>query len=326
MNSDQYPHLRRLRRSATLRDMLNENRLSASEFIYPLFVVNGSSVRTPIEPMPGIDQMSVDIAVEEALRAAESGVKSVLLFGIPNTKDSTGSSAASPDEAVQKAVAAIKKASPDTYVITDVCLCEYTDHGHCGIVSGNDVDNNATLPLLAQVAVSHAQAGADMVAPSAMMDGQVAAIRAGLNEADFSDIPVMGYSAKYASAFYGPFRIAADSTPQFGDRRAYQMAPNQAREAMLEVEADLEEGADIIMVKPALAYLDVIKEASIRFDTPLAAYNVSGEYSMIAAAGQAGWIDRERAMMEVLTSIKRAGADLIITYSAIEAAEFISRG
>ena len=326
MTSDQYPHLRRLRRSATLRDMLNENRLSASEFIYPLFVVNGSSVRTPIEPMPGIDQMSVDIAVEEALRAAESGVKSVLLFGIPNTKDSTGSSAASSDEAVQKAVAAIKKASPDTYVITDVCLCEYTDHGHCGIVSGNDVDNNLTLPLLAQVAVSHAQAGADMVAPSAMMDGQVAAIRAGLNEADFSDIPVMGYSAKYASAFYGPFRIAADSTPQFGDRRAYQMAPNQAREAMLEVEADLEEGADIIMVKPALAYLDVIKEASIRFDTPLAAYNVSGEYSMIAAAGQAGWIDRERAMMEVLTSIKRAGADLIITYSAIEAAEFISRG
>ena len=326
MTSDQYPHLRRLRRSATLRDMLNENRLSASEFIYPLFVVNGSSVRTPIEPMPGIDQMSVDIAVEEALRAAESGVKSVLLFGIPNTKDSTGSSAASPDEAVQKAVAAIKKAAPDTYVITDVCLCEYTDHGHCGIVSGNDVDNNATLPLLAQVAVSHAQAGADMVAPSAMMDGQVGAIRAGLNEADFSDIPVMGYSAKYASAFYGPFRIAADSTPQFGDRRAYQMAPNQAREAMLEVEADLEEGADIIMVKPALAYLDVIKEASIRFDTPLAAYNVSGEYSMIAAAGQAGWIDRERAMMEVLTSIKRAGADLIITYSAIEAAEFISRG
>ena len=326
MNSDQYPHLRRLRRSATLRDMLNENRLSASEFIYPLFVVNGSGVRTPIEPMPGIDQMSVDIAVEETLRAAESGVKSVLLFGIPNDKDSTGSGAASPDEAVQRAVAAIKKASPETYVITDVCLCEYTDHGHCGIVAGNDVDNDATLPLLAQAAVSHAQAGADMVAPSAMMDGQIAAIRAGLNEADFSDIPVMGYSAKYASAFYGPFRIAADSAPQFGDRRAYQMAPSQGREAMREVEADLEEGADIIMVKPALAYLDVIKEASMRFDTPLAAYNVSGEYSMIAAAGQAGWIDRERAMMEVLTSIKRAGADLIITYSAIEASKFIARG
>jgi porphobilinogen synthase len=326
MKSDQYPHLRRLRRSTTLRDMLNENRLSASEFIYPLFVVNGSGVRTPIEPMPGIDQMSVDIAVEETLRAAEAGVKSVLLFGIPDDKDSTGSGAASPDEAVQKAVTAIKKASPDTYVITDVCLCEYTDHGHCGIVDGNDVDNDATLPLLAQAAVSHAQAGADMVAPSAMMDGQVAAIRAGLNDADFSDIPVMGYSAKYASAFYGPFRIAADSAPQFGDRRAYQMAPSQGREAMREVEADLEEGADIIMVKPALAYLDVIKEASMRFDTPLAAYNVSGEYSMIAAAGQAGWIDRERATMEVLTSIKRAGADLIITYSAIEAAKFIARG
>ncbi len=326
MKSDQYPHLRRLRRSTTLRDMLNENRLSASEFIYPLFIVNGSGVRTPIEPMPGIDQMSVDIAVEETLRAAEAGVKSVLLFGIPDDKDSTGSGAASPDEAVQKAVAAIKKASPDTYVITDVCLCEYTDHGHCGIVAGNDVDNDATLPLLAQAAVSHAQAGADMVAPSAMMDGQVAAIRAGLNDADFSDIPVMGYSAKYASAFYGPFRIAADSAPQFGDRRAYQMAPSQGREAMREVEADLEEGADIIMVKPALAYLDVIKEASMRFDTPLAAYNVSGEYSMIAAAGQAGWIDRERATMEVLTSIKRAGADLIITYSAIEAAKFIARG
>jgi len=326
MKSDQYPHLRRLRRSTTLRDMLNENRLSASEFIYPLFIVNGSGVRTPIEPMPGIDQMSVDIAVEETLRAAEAGVKSVLLFGIPDDKDSTGSGAASPDEAVQKAVTAIKKASPDTYVITDVCLCEYTDHGHCGIVDGNDVDNDATLPLLAQAAVSHAQAGADMVAPSAMMDGQVAAIRAGLNDADFSDIPVMGYSAKYASAFYGPFRIAADSAPQFGDRRAYQMAPSQGREAMREVEADLEEGADIIMVKPALAYLDVIKEASMRFDTPLAAYNVSGEYSMIAAAGQAGWIDRERATMEVLTSIKRAGADLIITYSAIEAAKFIARG
>ncbi|MDE0592793.1 MAG: porphobilinogen synthase [Dehalococcoidia bacterium] len=326
MTSDQYPHLRRLRRNHTLRDMLNENRLSASELIYPLFVVNGSGVRTPIEPMPGIDQMSVDIAVEETLRAVEAGVKSVLLFGIPDDKDSTGSGAASSDEAVQQAVTAIKKASPDTYVITDVCLCEYTDHGHCGIVNGNDIDNDATLPLLAQAAVSHAQAGADMVAPSAMMDGQVAAIRTGLNEADFSDIPVMGYSAKYASAFYGPFRIAADSAPQFGDRRAYQMAPNQGREAMREVEADLEEGADIIMVKPALAYLDVIKEASMRFDTPLAAYNVSGEYSMIAAAGQAGWIDRERAMMEVLTSIKRAGADLIITYSAIEAAEFISRG
>ncbi len=326
MNSDQYHHLRRLRRSATLRDMLNENRLSASEFIYPMFVVNGSGVRTPIEPMPGVDQMSVNIAVEEAQRAMQAGVKSVLLFGIPQDKDATGSRASSPDEAVQQAVAAIKKASPETYVITDVCLCEYTDHGHCGIVSGDDVDNDATLPLLAQTAVSHAEAGADMVAPSAMMDGQVAAIRAGLNDSGFSDVPVMGYSAKYASAFYGPFRIAADSAPQFGDRHTYQMAPGQGREAMREIEADLEEGADIIMVKPALAYLDVIKEASLRFDTPIAAYNVSGEYSMITAAGQAGWIDRERTMMEVLTSIKRAGADLIITYSAIEAANILAKG
>ena len=326
MNSDQYPHLRRLRHSATLRDMLDENRLSASEFIYPMFVVNGTGVRTPIEPMPGVDQMSVDVAVEEAQRAMQAGVKSVLLFGIPDDKDATGSGASDPDEAVQQAVAAIKKASPETYVITDVCLCEYTDHGHCGIVNGNDVDNDATLPLLAQTAVSHAEAGADMVAPSAMMDGQVAAIRAGLNDSGFSDVPVMGYSAKYASAFYGPFRIAADSAPQFGDRRAYQMAPGQGREAMREIEADLKEGADIIMVKPALAYLDVIKEASLRFDTPLAAYNVSGEYSMIAAAGRAGWIDRERAMMEVITSIKRAGADLIITYSAIEAANILAKG
>jgi porphobilinogen synthase len=326
MNSDQYPHLRRLRRNTTLREMLNENRLAASEFIYPMFVVNGSGVRTPIEPMPGIDQISVDIAVEEAQKAMEAGVKSVLLFGIPDTKDATGTASRSQAEAVQQAVAAIKKASPEIYVITDVCLCEYTDHGHCGIVSGNDVDNDATLPLLAETAVSHAEAGADMVAPSAMMDGQVAAIRDGLNESGFADTPIMGYSAKYASAFYGPFRIAADSAPQFGDRRSYQMAPNQGREAMREIEADLEEGADIIMVKPALAYLDVIKEASMRFDTPLAAYNVSGEYSMIAAAGQAGWIDQERAMMEVLTSIKRAGADLIVTYSAIDAAKIITRG
>ncbi len=326
MNSDQYPRLRRLRRNATLRDMLNENRLSASEFIYPIFVLNGSGVRTTIEPMPGIDQMSADIAAEEAQRAMAAGVKSVLLFGIPDVKDPTGSRSSSPDEAVQQAISAIKRSSPATYVITDVCLCEYTDHGHCGIISGDEVDNDATLPLLAETAISHAEAGADMVAPSAMMDGQVSAIRSGLNDNGFPDIPIMGYSAKYASAFYGPFRTAVDSAPQFGDRRAYQMAPGQGREAMREIEADIDEGADIIMVKPALAYLDVIKEASMRYDTPLAAYNVSGEYSMLAAAGQAGWIDRERAMLEVLGSIKRAGADLIITYSAIEAAEIISKG
>ena len=324
MTNDSFSRLRRLRSNSTLRDMLAETRLSASEFIYPMFVVNGTGVRTPIEPMPGIDQMSVDVAVEEAQKAYEAGVKSVLLFGIPDEKDAAGSKSRSPDEAVQQAVAAIKKASPDTYVITDVCLCEYTDHGHCGIVNESGVDNDATLPLLAETAVSHARAGADMVAPSAMMDGQVAAIRSGLNENGFTDTPIMGYSAKYASAFYGPFRVAAGSTPQFGDRKGYQMAPTQSREAMREIEADIDEGADLIMVKPALAYLDVIKEASIRFDAPIVAYNVSGEYSMLAAAGSAGWLERERATMEVLTAIKRAGADLIITYSAIEAARLLA--
>ena len=324
MTNDSFSRLRRLRSNSTLRDMLAETRLSASEFIYPMFVVNGAGVRTPIEPMPGIDQMSVDVAVEEAQKAYEAGVKSVLLFGIPDEKDAAGSKSRSPDEAVQQAVAAIKKASPDTYVITDVCLCEYTDHGHCGIVNESGVDNDATVPLLAETAVSHARAGADMVAPSAMMDGQITAIRAGLNENGFTDTPIMGYSAKYASAFYGPFRIAAGSTPQFGDRKGYQMAPTQSREAMREIEADIDEGADLIMVKPALAYLDVIKEASIRFDAPIVAYNVSGEYSMLAAAGSAGWLERERATMEVLTAIKRAGADLIITYSAIEAARLLA--
>ena len=324
MTNDSFSRLRRLRSNSTLRDMLAEARLSASEFIYPMFVVNGAGVRTPIEPMPGIDQMSVDVAVEEAQKAYEAGVKSVLLFGIPDEKDAAGSKSRSPDEAVQQAVAAIKKASPDTYVITDVCLCEYTDHGHCGIVNESGVDNDATVPLLAETAVSHARAGADMVAPSAMMDGQITAIRAGLNENGFTDTPIMGYSAKYASAFYGPFRIAAGSTPQFGDRKGYQMAPTQSREAMREIEADIDEGADLIMVKPALAYLDVIKEASIRFDAPIVAYNVSGEYSMLAAAGSAGWLERERATMEVLTAIRRAGADLIITYSAIEAARLLA--
>ena len=324
MTNDSFSRLRRLRSNSTLRDMLAETRLSASEFIYPMFVVNGAGVRTPIEPMPGIDQMSVDVAVEEAQKAYEAGVKSVLLFGIPDEKDAAGSKSRSPDEAVQQAVAAIKKASPDTYVITDVCLCEYTNHGHCGIVNESGVDNDATVPLLAETAVSHARAGADMVAPSAMMDGQITAIRAGLNENGFTDTPIMGYSAKYASAFYGPFRIAAGSTPQFGDRKGYQMAPTQSREAMREIEADIDEGADLIMVKPALAYLDVIKEASIRFDAPIVAYNVSGEYSMLAAAGSAGWLERERATMEVLTAIRRAGADLIITYSAIEAARLLA--
>jgi len=326
MPSDQFARLKRLRQNATLREMLAETRLSASEFIYPMFVVNGSGVRTPIEPMPGVDQMSVDVAVEEAQKAFDAGVKSVLLFGIPDEKDATGSRSSAPGEAVQRAVTAIKKASPETFVITDVCLCEYTDHGHCGIINGNEVDNDATLPLLAETAVSHVRAGADMVAPSAMMDGQIAAIRAGLNDSKFTNIPIMGYSAKYSSAFYGPFRTAAGSAPQSGDRRSYQMASTQGREAMREIEADIDEGADLIMVKPALAYLDVIKEASMRFDTPIVAYNVSGEYAMVAAAGSAGWIDGQRATLEILTGIKRAGADLIITYSAIEVAGILARG
>ena len=323
MTNDSFSRLRRLRSNSTLRDMLAETRLSASEFIYPMFVVNGAGVRTPIEPMPGIDQMSVDVAVEEAQKAYEAGVKSVLLFGIPDEKDAAGSKSRSPDEAVQQAVAAIKKASPDTYVITDVCLCEYTDHGHCGIVNESGVDNDATVPLLAETAVSHARAGADMVAPSAMMDGQITAIRAGLNENGFTDTPIMGYSAKYASAFYGPFRIAAGSTPQFGDRRGYQMAPTQSREAMREIEADIDEGADLIMVKPALAYLDVIKEASIRFDAPIVAYNVSGEYSMISCASNQGWLDEKRAILESLKSFKRAGADGILTYFAPKVARWL---
>lgn len=326
MPNDQFSHIKRLRQNATLREMLAETRLSASDFIYPMFVVNGSGARSPIEPMPGIDQMSVDVAIEEAQKAFEAGVKSVLLFGLPDEKDATGSRSSAPEEAVQRAITEIKKTSPETFVITDVCLCEYTDHGHCGIISGEGVDNDATLPRLAETAVSHARAGADMVAPSAMMDGQIAAIRAGLNDNGFTYVPIMGYSAKYTSAFYGPFRIAADSAPQFGDRRAYQMASTQGREAMREIEADIDEGADLIMVKPALAYLDVIKEASMRFDTPIAAYNVSGEYSMVAAAGSAGWIDAQRATLEVLTSIKRAGADLIITYSAIDVARQLAQG
>ena len=282
--------------------MLKENRLSPSEFIYPMFVTNGSGIRNPIEPMPGIDQISVDIAVEEAQRAFEIGVKAVLIFGLPEQKDAFGSRASDPAEAVQSAVTEIKGSSPDTYVITDVCLCEYTDHGHCGIIKDEDLDSEATLPLLAKTAISHARAGADMVAPSAMIDGQVATIRSELNENGFNDVP------------------------KVGDRSSYQMGFTQSSEAIREIQSDIEEGADIVMVKPALAYLDVIKEASIRFNTPIAAYNVSGEYSMISAAGNSGWIDREKAIMEVLTSIKRAGANLIITYSAIEAAQLLSRG
>jgi porphobilinogen synthase len=324
-----FTRLRPRRDTAELRRQNAETEpLEASQFIYPMFVTNGRGVKKPIGSMPGQFQLSVELAVELAAEAGSIGVDKVLLFGLPAHKDSTGSAASNPDEAVQKAVSAIKSQIPGMTVITDVCLCEYTNHGHCGIVTpGGHVDNDATLPLLAASAVSHAQAGAEIVAPSAMMDGQVAAIRAGLDAAGLTTTQVMGYSAKYASSFYGPFREAAESAPQFGDRRAYQMSPTQTDEALLEVEADIAEGADFIMVKPALAYLDIIRRVSERFtELPLAAYNVSGEYSSIKAAAANGWLDERNSALEVLTAIKRAGADLLITYFALDAARWLAEG
>jgi porphobilinogen synthase len=302
-----------------------ETALAPSDFVYPLFVTGGRGVRRPIAPMPGCFQLSVDEAVVAAKGISSLGISGVLLFGLPEMKDATGSRAADSSEAVQRAVSEIKSAVPALAVITDVCLCEYTDHGHCGLLrSDGTVDNDATLPLLASAALSHASAGADIVAPSAMMDGQVAAIRAALDGAGFGSTAVMGYSAKYASSFFGPFRVAAESAPKSGDRRAYQMDPPNAREALREIESDLAEGADIIMVKPALAYLDVIAQARRRTDAPLAAYNVSGEYAMVKAAAANGWIDERRAALEVLTGIKRAGAGTIITYHALDAARWLS--
>ncbi len=322
-----FARLRRLRSSPGLRGMVSETALSPSDFIYPLFLTGGRRVRRPIEPMPGCFQLSVDEAAKEAQEVASLGIPAVLLFGLPAHKDARGTGAYDDAEAVQRGVAAIKKAAPSLTVITDVCLCEYTDHGHCGLVRPDGaVDNDATLPLLAASALSHARAGADVVAPSAMMDGQVAAIRAGLDAADYPGVAVMGYSAKYASAFFGPFRVAAASAPQFGDRRAYQMDPPNRREAMREIAADVAEGADLIMVKPALAYLDVISAARERFDLPLVAYNVSGEYAMLQAAAAQGWIDERRAATEVLTGIRRAGADLVITYHAKDAARWLREG
>jgi porphobilinogen synthase len=315
--------LRRLRRTEGLRRLVRETRLSAEDFVYPLFVVHGSGVRNAIPSMPGQAQLSVDQLAGEAQELLELGIPAVLLFGIPASKDEQASEAYAPDGIVQQAVRALKQAEPELLVITDVCLCEYTSHGHCGIVRDGDVDNDATLPLLAQTALSHAQAGADMVAPSAMMDGQVAAIRQALDENGFAQTPIMAYAAKYASAFYGPFREAAESTPQFGDRCGYQMDPPNAREALREIEGDVAEGADIVMVKPALAYLDVIARARQRFDLPLAAYNVSGEYAMIKAAAANGWLDERRVVLEVLTAIKRAGADIVITYHAKDAARWL---
>ena len=323
-NPGNFARLRRNRSSAAVRSLLAETRLDPSDFVYPMFVTGGSGVKLPIGPMPGCYQQSVDEAVKAAATAHSLGIPAVLLFGLPSTKDDVGSSAWDPDEPVQRAVAEIRSAIPELAVITDVCLCEYTSHGHCGVLEKDgSVDNDQTLPLLARIAVSHARSGANVVAPSAMMDGQVAAIRSALDADGFDATAILGYSAKYASAFYGPFRTAADSAPQFGDRRAYQMAPENRSEAMAEIQADIDEGADMVMVKPALAYLDVIAEAKRRFAVPLAAYNVSGEYSMVQAAAANEWIDGTRATLEILTSIKRAGADLIITYSACEAARWL---
>jgi porphobilinogen synthase len=317
---------RRLREKSLLRSLVRETTLAVDDLVYPLFVVHGRGVREPIGPMPGQHRLSIDELVKECKDAAGMGIPAVLLFGLPEEKDPRGSEAYAEDGVVQQAVRAVKDTVPDLLVMTDVCLCEYTSHGHCGVVEDGAVRNDSTLELLARTAVSHAEAGADVVAPSDMMDGRVAAIREALDEATLTDTPIMAYSAKYASVFYGPFREAADSTPQFGDRRSYQMDPANAQEAMREIALDLDEGADIVMVKPALPYLDVISRAKAEFGVPLAAYSVSGEYAMIRAAGQLGWLDEERAIMEALTGIRRAGADIVITYFAKDAARLLERG
>lgn len=309
---------RRLRRTEALRELTRETRVLPSELILPLFVTEGERVRRPIGSMPGVEQTSVDELLKDAAEASELGIRAVLLFGIPATKDEVGSSGYADDGVVQRAVRALKREIPSLTVITDVCLCEYTSHGHCGVLRGEEVDNDASLPLLARMAVSHAAAGADVVAPSDMMDGRVGAIRAALDEAGMQETVLMSYAVKYASSFYGPFREAAESTPAFGDRRSYQMDPANVREALREAEQDVLEGADMLMVKPAAAYLDVIHRLREATDHPVYAYHVSGEYAMVLAAAERGWIDGDRAMREVLTSIKRAGADRIITYYATE--------
>jgi porphobilinogen synthase len=316
---------RRLRRTERLRGLVRETRLSTSGLVYPMFACRGNKVRTEVSSMPGIFQQSPDQIVEECREVAGLGIPAVILFGLPEKKDETGSEAASPTGAVQRSIEAIRKAKLDLVVITDVCLCEYTSHGHCGVIQDGEVLNDPSIALLADAALSHVRAGADVVAPSDMMDGRVAAIRRKLDENKFSDIAILSYAAKYCSAFYGPFREAAQSTPQFGDRRSYQMDPANAREALREVELDLEEGADIIMVKPALPYLDIIVRVRERFDVPVAAYNVSAEYSMVKAAARNGWIDEQRIVLEIMTSIQRAGASTILTYHAKDVARWLGK-
>lgn len=317
--------MRRLRRNEGLRRMVRETRLSVDDLVLPLFVVPGKGICRPVPSMPGVSQNSVDEVVAECREARSLGIPAVILFGVPEKKDPLGSEAYAPDGIIPRAVREIREKVQGLTVITDVCLCEYTDHGHCGVVKDGGVDNDLTLELLAQEALAHARAGADLIAPSDMMDGRVAAIRSALDREGFLHIPIMSYAAKYASGFYGPFRDAAESTPAFGDRRSYQMDFANVAEALREVELDIAEGADIVMVKPALAYLDVLFRVKERFSVPTAAYNVSGEYAMIRAAGRNGWIDENQVLMEVLTSIKRAGADLILTYFAKEAAGLLSR-
>jgi porphobilinogen synthase len=318
--------LRRTRRTSGLRGLVRETELSPKDFIYPIFVAAGEDVRNPVASMPGVFQLSINHAVEEAKKAHALGIPGVLLFGIPDEKDEAASGAYDPEGVVQLAARAIKDALPELLVVADVCLCEYTSHGHCGVVDKErgEILNDVTLELLARTAASQAEAGADIVAPSDMMDGRVAALRSELDREGFENVPIMAYSAKYASAFYGPFREAAESAPQFGDRRGYQMDPSNAREALREVAMDIEEGADIIMVKPALPYLDVVRRVRETTNLPLAAYNVSGEYSMLKAAALNGWLDEERVVLEALTGIKRAGAEIIISYHALDAARWVS--
>lgn len=316
--------MRRMREASVLRSLAQETRISVSDFIYPIFVTHGRGVRNPIDPMPGMYQLSLDNLIPEIDEVVSLGIGAVLLFGLPASKDAEGTEAYEPSGIIQEAIRVIKQTAPDVLVITDVCLDEFTDHGHCGVIRNGRVDNDATLELLSRMAVCQAEAGADVVAPSAMMDGQVASIRTGLDSTGFEHLPIMAYSAKYASSFYGPFRVAADSAPQFGDRRGYQMDIANSREAMREIQMDIDEGADIIMVKPALSYLDVISRAREAFGYPMAAYNVSGEYAMVKAATENEWIDGQRITLEILTSIKRAGADMIISYHAKEAARWLS--
>jgi porphobilinogen synthase len=315
---------RRLRRTEGLRSLVRETRLTTAGLIYPMFVCAGTNVRQEVSAMPGVRQQSVDQILEECREVESLGLPGVILFGLPESKDATGASSISPQGVVQRAVEAIRKANLKLIVITDVCLCEYTDHGHCGIVEDGEVSNDATLAILANQALSHARAGADIVAPSDMMDGRVAAIRGKLDDHKFENTPILAYAAKYSSAFYGPFREAAQSTPQFGDRRSYQMDPANAREALREVALDIEEGADVVMVKPALPYLDVIRRVREKFDVPVGAYNVSGEYAMVKAAAAKGWLDERRTVLEILTGIHRAGADIILTYHAKDIARWLA--